>query len=90
MKNYIVISKEPQPEAHMRNSVGKKVLVSFASAPIFTAFYWLKVQKHPLPDYMSLETCKYALKKYANPKDYEIIEYIKAKIEFDAYDYDNQ
>ena len=90
MKKYVVISKEPYTmEPHM-NSTGKSVLMSFAQKPLWKEFYWIKVQKDAIPNYMNLKTAKYALEKYANSGAYEVVTYEQAQKEFEAFDYENQ
>lgn len=83
MKCYVVISKENVFDNPIQ--AGKNVLVSFCRKPIWTPFYWLWVQQHPIPNYYDKETAEYALRKYANPKDYEVVEYATVQKEFKAY-----
>lgn len=87
--NYVVISKENKTEYHMSSHVGKNVLISFAQAPIWKAFYWINVQNDLIPTWYDEETANYALKKYANSKDYEVRPYDEVLKEYKQFIKDN-
>lgn len=82
-KAYVVVSKADVFDNPIK--AGKKVLVSFCQAPIWHAFYWLWVQGHTIPNYMDKDTADYALRKYANSTDYEVVEYTTIQKQFIAY-----
>lgn len=82
MKYYCVVSKENVYDRPIQ--AGRKVLMSFAQMPLWKAFYWIWQQKQTLPQW-SKEMADYALKKYANSKEYEVVEYTTIQKEFKTY-----
>ena len=89
-EKYIVISKNNVPEPHMpKDWAGRDVLVSFASIPLWKSFRYLYLQKERLPKW-DKEISTYALKKYANKKDFEIMTYNEALILFNNFKKENK
>lgn len=81
-QQYVIISKTEVTDTF---NVGKQILVSFASKPLWQAFYWLYVQGYKGLSSFDMETAKYALSKYANPKDFEIIPLEQAQEEYKQF-----
>lgn len=86
MKAFVVISKFDDNEPHMpADWAGKGILMSFASAPVWKSFRYIFLQKDQIPNYMDKNTALYALKKYANPQDYEVMPYEQAQKEYETF-----
>lgn len=81
--SYIIISKTERLDSN--KNVGKIVLMSFASKAIWKAFYWLNIQGDALPNCYDKKTALYALNKYANKEDYELMEHSEAIKELNKF-----
>lgn len=90
-EKYIVISKNNVPEPSMgKDWAGRRVLMSFASKPLWKPFRYIFLQRDTLPNYWDKDTAQYAFKKYANSKDYEVLAYKDAVILFNTFKKDNK
>ena len=79
--SYVLISRYKYDKGGWQ---GKVVLVSYAQAPLWKSFESLFRQNNR-PSTMDLVESKRALKKYANPENFEVITQEQFQLEYDEF-----